>query len=214
LPGFSGRLSAGPEIRPKSATQIANVGVAQRDLDRFDDAAETFSRACGLDPENSQNHFRWGVALLKGMRPREALVPLQHALLHDSDNIEAGLSLALSQFAFGDYHVGGETYEVRFHHKDSIADPFPERRWTGEKIEGTLVVGSEQGMGEMLQFARFATLARQRCSKLVIQAHAGAEAIMRSVPGVDADHTQHGAAPLRGVHPGHVAALRPWHHAR
>ena len=137
-------------IAPDNATHVANVGVALRDLDRFDEAADMFRQACALDPTNGQNHYRLGLSLLKGLRPAEATPALKRAIELDPSQTNAALSLALSQLASGDYENGWKSYEVRFDHEHSIADPFPEQRWHGEPIEGTLVVGSEQGLGDMI----------------------------------------------------------------
>ena len=174
------------ELRPESIVQICNVGIALRELMRFDEAALQFELACRLRPDNAKNHFRWGMALMKGMRPAEGVAPFARALELDPGHAEAALSLALCQLASGNFEQGWKAYEARFQHKNSIADPFPERRWKGEAIEGTLVVGSEQGIGDMIQFIRFAKAARRYCGKLVVQAHDDLAPLIRRVAGVDA----------------------------
>lgn len=173
------------EIRPESAIQVANVGIALRDLNRFDEAAGQFEQACKLAPDNARNHFRLGLSLMKGMRPSEAIAPLRRALDLDPDHTKASLSLGLSLLAMGDFKKGWTAYEARFAHKDSISDPFPQKRWNGEPIEGTLVVGAEQGVGDMIQFIRFSAQARKRCGKLVVQANDDLAPLLRQVPGVD-----------------------------
>lgn len=173
------------ELRPDSIIQICNVGIALRDLGRFDEAAQQFEKACRLAPDNAKNHFRWGLALMKGMRPAEALTQFQRALELEPGHAEAALSLALCHLATEDFEQGWTAYEARFQHRDSISDPSPEKRWNGDPIEGTLVVGAEQGIGDMIQFIRFAQEAGRRCGKLVVQASDDLAPLIRRVAGVN-----------------------------
>jgi len=171
---------------PNSAVQHANLGIALRDLDRFAEAAEAAAEACRLAPDDPKHHFRRGYALLKAQRPAEAVPVLERAAALDPANNETALTLALALLASGDLQRGWPAYEARFGHKHSVREAFKERRWDGRRLDGTLLVTAEQGLGDALQFVRYVPLAAARCRRLVLQCQSGDEDLFRSVAGVAA----------------------------
>ena len=64
-------------------------------------------------------------------------------------------------------------------------------RWQGEDLrqdsnDPVLLVAGEQGLGDMVQFIRYAALLHQRVPKVVVGSLAGLKELLLSVPGVDA----------------------------
>jgi len=173
------------ERLPDSAVQWSNIGITLRDLDRFDEAAEAMAHACALAPENAKYAFRQGYCLLKAMRPDEAVPCLDRAVKLKDPEGDAALTLALALLTDGQFDRGWDAYEARWGHKTSIAEPWPEKRWDGSRIDGTLLLSSEQGLGDTIHFVRYAAMARERCSRLVLRSHKGSQSLMRNVDGVD-----------------------------
>lgn len=174
------------ERMPGTAVQWSNIGITLRDLDRFDEGAEAMAQACALAPENAKYAFRQGYCLLKAMRPAEAVPCLDRAVTLQDPEGDAALTLALALLTDGQFERGWDAYEARWNHKPSIAEPWPEKRWDGRPIDGTLLLSAEQGLGDTIHFVRYAAMARERCSRLVLRTHKGSESLMRRVAGVDA----------------------------
>ena len=89
--------------------------------------------------------------------------------------------------ANGNFADGWQACEWRpiTHMPDTIA------RWQGEDLRNipgdpVLLVAGEQGLGDMIQFIRYAPLLRQRVPKMVVGSLAGLKELLLSVPGVDA----------------------------
>ena len=173
------------ERQPDTAVQWSNIGITLRDMDRFDEAAEAMARACALAPENAKYAFRQGYCLLKAMRPGEAVPALERAVALEDPEGDAALTLALALLTDGQLARGWPAYEARWGHKTSIAEPWPEKRWDGRPLKGTLLVSVEQGLGDTINFIRYAAMARERCACLVLRTHKGSESLMRQVEGVD-----------------------------
>ncbi len=81
----------------------------------------------------------------------------------------AAFGVASTLLARGNFGDGWQFFERR-------ADPLRESGaplarippWEGEPFDGTLVVHGEQGFGDMIQFARFLAVARERARRIVL----------------------------------------------
>jgi Tfp pilus assembly protein PilF len=100
-----------------------------------------------------------------------AEVAARKALALDRNDREASFAVAASLLGRADYGQGWRAFEVR---ADGIFGPA--RRfadvptWTGESLAGALLVFCEQGLGDIVQFARFIPRVRERVSEVVFLA--------------------------------------------
>lgn len=84
---------------------------------------------------------------------------------------DAGMALNL----LGDYKNGWPLYEKRWQtnyksFKNPLSFPFP--RWQGENIENkTLLIHSEQGIGDNIQFVRYAILLKKQGVNILVWNH-------------------------------------------
>jgi hypothetical protein len=104
----------------------------------------------------------------------------------------------------GEWLAGWPEYEWRL--RDPAAPRLPagpERRWQGEPLPGaTLLIASEQGLGDTLQFVRYAALARQRVGSVVVECAPAVAGLISGCAGVD-------RVVLRGQPRGDFAAYVP-----
>src|SRR5262249_32594240 len=62
-------------------------------------------------------------------------------------------------------------------------------RWMGEDLAGkTILVHAEQGLGDTLQFIRYAPLLRQRGARVIVQCQWVLASLIATCEGVDAAH--------------------------
>lgn len=81
----------------------------------------------------------------------------------------------------GDYGRGLSLHEKR------PLPHLPARRWHGEPLRGgTLFVHGEQGIGDNIQFVRYASLAARRVARVVVGCPPGLGRLIATVPGVAA----------------------------
>ena len=100
-----------------------------------------------------------------------AEVASRQALALDRNDREANFGVAASLLGRGDYREGWRAFEVR---PDGVLGP-PRRlvdvpSWTGESLAGALLLHCEQGLGDIVQFARFIPMARERVREIVVLA--------------------------------------------
>lgn len=125
-------------------------------------------RALGLDPCDADASLVRGTLLLRAGRPGDALQPLRVAAARAPARADVHTTLALALAASGDVAGGLREYEWRQRLAGWNPRSFDIPAWDGGPLEGKrLLVWDEQGLGDTLQFVRFARRARARGASLL-----------------------------------------------
>jgi tetratricopeptide (TPR) repeat protein len=171
-------------LDPASAVAHNNRGGALGDLGRYEDALESVDRALALDPMVIQAHTNRGNFLTDLNRPGEALASFDRALALDPNATEAHFGRSLVLLSTGRLLEGWRPYEWR---KRRVAeDAFhglgrPE--WTGkEDIAGkTVFVEAEQGLGDTIQFCRYAPMLADLGAQVILSAQGSLVPLLQSL---------------------------------
>ena len=154
-------------LRPHFAEALVNLGVALVDQDRFAEAIDNYDRALVLAPNLPQAHSNRGNAFYQQGRLDEAIACYDRALALDANYADAHNNKALALLVDGKLTAGWDEYEWR---TSLRGQNFAWPRWEGENLPGkTLLVWSEQGQGDTLNFCRYLGLIRERVGELVFQ---------------------------------------------
>jgi predicted O-linked N-acetylglucosamine transferase (SPINDLY family) len=151
-----------------------NRAKALCDLERLDEALQSSDAALALAPDSPDAHVAQGSILSALSRPTQALAAFERALTQRPDHVEAAFHASLSCLQAGALERGWELYESRFRPGGPVAiRALDEPRWHGtEPLHGkTLFVHAEQGLGDTLQFCRYADLAVARGARVVMSVH-------------------------------------------
>lgn len=136
------------------------AGVLWR-LEDFEGALHHAQRAAQLAPEHPYAVRILGTALLSLGRIAEAKAQLHRALALQPGFALAEVDLALALLQEGRLEEGWRMYEKRWNDTSRMQRPaffVPEREWKGpteQPLDGTILVYAEQGLGDVLQFARY-----------------------------------------------------------
>jgi tetratricopeptide (TPR) repeat protein len=150
--------------------------------ERFADAVVQFERAETLGNRAAASNR--GNSLLDLGRMREALAAHEAAVERDPSSAGAKYNLALTQLRLGDWERGWTGYEARWHFREVHRRPrfFKQPRWRGENLHGERVLlHAEQGLGDTIQFCRYAALVAARGGVPILQVQPAAERLMRSL---------------------------------
>ena len=154
---------------------------------RFAEAIEAFERAEALGNRAAASNR--GNSLLDLGRMEEALKAHEAAVARDPSSAGAKYNLALTQLRLGDWERGWAGYEARWHFREVHRRPrfFEQPRWRGEILQGERVLlHAEQGLGDTIQFCRYAALVAARGGMPILQVQPAAERLMRSLAVVRA----------------------------
>ncbi|MCK6407320.1 MAG: tetratricopeptide repeat-containing glycosyltransferase family protein [Rhodocyclaceae bacterium] len=153
LAAATARYEQAISINPCNAEAHFNLGKVQKDLAQFDSAIASFSRATALKPDYADAYWIKATTLL----------------------------------LTGNYQEGWPLYEWRWL-KPGFPSPyrkFAAPLWLGrESIAGkTLLLHSEQGLGDSIQFCRYAPLLTRLGANIVIQTHASLVPLLQQLEG-------------------------------
>ncbi len=81
---------------------------------------------------------------------------------------------------------GFQGYEWRWKCKECPPRSFPQPRWDGSALAGrTILLHAEQGLGDTLQFVRYAPLVQQRGGRVILECQKPLLQILQRCPGID-----------------------------
>jgi hypothetical protein len=172
------------ELEPGANVARYNLGVVYRDLELSEDAWIQFleviardGRAAGAFNNLAILEERLGYYGAAEAHYRRAI-----ALKHDFPDAHFNLGMLLLRL--GRFPEGFRECEWRW--QTSRFTPFrvPHPIWDGHRLSGTLLVHSEQGAGDAIQFARYLPIAAELCDRLIFFCPENLFAIFEGLPGV------------------------------
>ena len=157
-------------LNPDAAEAYANRGLILHAMRRFEQALASCERAIKRKPDFAEAHFIRGHVLHELKRPEEAVSSYETAIRIEPEHRNANGHLSHTLLLLGQFDRGWRQYEWRKKLDEPIADAtYPQPAWSGEApIAGaTLFIHSEQGLGDTLQFCRYAKLVQRRGAKVI-----------------------------------------------
>jgi len=183
LPEYDAALS----LQPGNPYALYNRANALRALGREEDAIETYGSALLSLPTHLPSWVNLGQTLMALNRHGEALDAYRKALELAPDNADANFNEALALLTVGDYRHGFEKYEWRWKRTGMDAKPrFRQRPWLGEAslANKTILLHAEQGLGDTIQFVRYAPLLARAGAKVVLEVQPELKELLGTFDGV------------------------------
>ncbi len=154
---------------PDNIMVLYHLGVGLSDTEKWDDAIHYLEQVIALQDNHAEAHNSLGHAHAGKLDFDEAIKSYDAAIAADQKYATAHFNRGCIKLKLGDYAEGWEEYEWRW--KMPTFQPFscPQPQWQGEDIKDkTILVHTEQGNGDAIQFARFLPEVRARSKKLII----------------------------------------------
>jgi tetratricopeptide (TPR) repeat protein len=158
-------------LKPDYAEAYNNLGIVLQDHGQLDEAIASHQRAIALRPDFAEAHHDLGVALWEQGRPSDAAAAHRRAISLKPTYAEAHFNLAGLLLANGDFSQGWQEYEWRRKCRDFPSPPWkhPQPQWDGGPLGNrAIVLHTEQGFGDAIQFFRYVPLVAQCGGKIII----------------------------------------------
>ncbi len=171
-------------LKPDHVEALTNRGNALRDLDQPAKALESFNQVIALSPALADGYFNRANALVDLMRLQEALQSFDKAIALKPNHVEAFYNKSTCTLLSGDWQAGWPLYEWRKKWAMSAGlHSYPTLEWTGrENLEGkTLFIHAEQGLGDTIQFCRYALLAKEKGARVILAVQAPLIRLLKSL---------------------------------
>jgi tetratricopeptide (TPR) repeat protein len=142
------------ELQPAYLDALVNVGRRLQLLGRNDEAIDVLTRAVTLKPDHGSARFLRGLCLLT------------------RGDLASG---------FADYGFRTQTPELNIHGRS-----FPQPAWDGRSdlTGNTILIHAEQGIGDTIQFVRYAPLLADRGARVIVECPPDIATVLQTVRGV------------------------------
>jgi len=171
------------------AEALCNLGTIKHEKQQTEEALALYAKALALNPNYASGYFNRAIIAHQAERLEEAIDGYRKAIALDPKLADARTNLSMALLSLGQWQEGWDEYEWRWRTSDGIkqSQKFPSPAWAGEEISGkSLLLYSEQGFGDSLQFCRYASLAAQRGAKVTLAIEPALERLMKSLAGIEA----------------------------
>ena len=161
------------------------LGLCYVDAERWQDAVEQLTAVVAARPGNAEALNSLGLAWYRLGDLERGLEWLDQSIAADRQFAMAHFNRGLILLKLGRYREAWPEYDWRWQTPRFVPFQCHQPLWQGEDIsEQRLLVHSEQGNGDHLQFMRFLPLAAQRCRELIYVGPESLAPLAARLPGV------------------------------
>jgi hypothetical protein len=179
-------LQAAPG-RFEALSLLALIAAQEGDFER---AIVSYDRVIAVKPDFADGYSNRGASFAALSRPNDALANFDQAIAIDPTHVEAHLGRAIVWLSQGDFARGWREFEWRWEtpqgralqkHK-GISQPL----WlgAGNIADRTILLYSEKGLGDTLQFCRFAKFVHDLGATVLLQVQEALVEVLEQVEGV------------------------------
>lgn len=197
-------FEAALRLAPGHPDILYNRGNALMQLDRHAEAIAAFDRVLAAVPAHARAWTNRGRALEALNRHEEAVASFGKAITLQKDYADAHFNQALALLTLGDLRRGFEQYEWRWK-RSGMSDArrgYGRPLWLGEFPLGrkTILLHAEQGLGDTIQFVRYAPLLARAGATVVLEVQPELKALLSRLDGVASCHARGETLPAFDLH--------------
>lgn len=174
-------------INPDFALAYSSLGgVLQQKLHRPQEALDSLALAYALKPGFHHTLLQLALVLWDRDQLDQAYSFIKHSLETDPEPAAALYDQALLELMRGDFENGWRHHEERWN--SILIGKLPalsKPRWQGQSLAGkTLLITPEQGIGDVIQFVRYAQLTGKQAKKVYVQTYTALARLLESLDGI------------------------------
>jgi len=175
-------------LKPDFPEALNNLAKAFEAAGKMAEAIDCYRRAIELKPGYLNPLTGLGIALHDRGQFADAVTCYSEAVKFNVANPESHLNLGLALLLAGDLQRGFSEYEWRLlvEQKQYPCHNFQQPLWDGKDLQGkTILLCPEQGLGDAIQFVRYADLVKQKGGQVIVWCLPHLQRLFAQVAGID-----------------------------
>ena len=157
-------------LKPDHPESLNNLGNALQDNGHIEEAIDCYRHALQVQPDYPDALKNLGNALTAQQQLAEAISAYDQALALKPDHPGVRLNRAMALLLSGNFREGWREYEWRWKNKQYYTRHFSQPLWDGRDLTGkTILLHAEQGLGDTIQFVRYAPLVKTSGGRVVLE---------------------------------------------
>jgi tetratricopeptide (TPR) repeat protein len=176
------------KLEPMNEKNHCNHGLLLSDLGRHEEALISYNRAIELSPNYAIAFYNRGLAMHRMLRLDEAIEDYNKAIQLQPNFHDAHWNKALVLLLSSRLTEAWPEYEWRWYKPEAAVDrrDFAEPLWLGkEDVRGrTILLYAEQGLGDTIQFSRYAEQVEALGAKVILEVQIGLNSLLAQLPGI------------------------------
>ena len=191
-------------IKPDYAAAYSNHGTIFTDLKLLHEAICDFDCAISIAPDYAHAYSNRGVVYQELNQLEQAISDYSRAIEIDSNYTDAYTNKSFSLLLNGDFEQGWKLYEWRLKSRESeLRERYGEpSHWTGQESlkNKTILLHSEQGFGDTIQFCRYAKLCADLGARVILEVERPLISLFNTLEGVEQMIVKGAELPLFDYH--------------
>jgi len=174
-------------MAPSFAKALNNLAVLYSETERRDEAKTLYLRVLAVEPNHENVHLNLAHLHQELQQYSQAQYYFGYALAMDAPNPQVQFNYGSFLLLQGEYLRGWQRYEARWKTVEAEVMPkFAQPRWLGnDDISGkTILLHAEQGLGDTLQFVRYANLLHAQGARVLLLVPSLLKTLLASCAGV------------------------------
>lgn len=185
------------DLDPKYLEAYVDLGVLLQRLGKLDECTEVYHRILDLKPDHALTYYNLGTVYKAQHRLEQAAENYQRAIQLQPDFADAHFSYAMVLLVRGDFARGWAEYEWRWGCDGWVEKKFNRPKWDGSELNGgTILLHSEQGFGDTIQFIRYASLVKKRGGRVLVLCQPELRRLVATCEGIEEVITLAPGSPL------------------
>jgi len=172
------------QLDPDAAT-CNNIGATLRRLGRDEEALAWYDKALEIRPSSEALDNKI-ISLFHLHRFEQLFALYERAKSLGLDNALTEWNVSLAHLLMGNFEAGWPGHDARLKLPSASYPKFRERMWRGEEeIEGkTILVCADEGLGDTIQFARYAPMLAERGARVILAVQDPLHRLLTGLGGV------------------------------
>lgn len=175
-------------LDPTLAATHSNRGTVLKALGRLEEAVASHDTAIALKPDHADAWTNRGVALKELRRIDAAIASHERAIALQPGHPHAHWNMAIAMLLAGRFEPGWALHEWRWQGgpRGTPQRNFSRPLWLGKEcLDGkTILLHAEQGLGDTIQFCRYAGLVSNLGARVVLEVPKALAGLLRELAGV------------------------------